>query len=430
MDTTFSKLKTGIFSLLLAYPLIHGFLPIWGGKAPIGNLFGSSLSVTNIGLGNFLYISCFSASLLLVLRRLEIKEVLKWRYLIAYLPFAYALIRATDWQKDTIVLLENLFLLCTALFFTQFIPKMQEKFEWQRTQFWNRFFWIGYLAVSLLPLIFSISSLANFDSYNNAIAGVTRFQGLYGDPQVVGMLGYTALAWFLLDFSTKNRMQYFVISIPVVSAVFYILALTTYRASFLAIIFFAFTLAVVAFFKKRPHQTIMATFALIIAIGLQFQGALAKKNQFEPVKKNVISEVKKDITKLPINTSGRTFLYKTMFAEQFTDPVFGHGLGSSARYIRGHELFKHLFGNDPHSDLVRVVFDLGILGALLFIISISIVSFSIISHNWFAAPLIVGMIIFMCVSNPFVHPAWFVGPNFLLLFTLLNKDEDAEPSAA
>lgn len=436
------------FGLFLLYPFLHGLVPLWGGKAPIGALpFIGNISISNTGLSNFLYIGLLSSLLLLTLWNHREESSFSKRQLFVFLPLLFALARFTFISKQAFIYLENLMLLLIGIYFALRIPTIRSKLAWQRSQRWPWLIIGGFLLTSSLPFFVDFANAPAFDGYSIVIAGANRFQGWYGDPQVVGMLGYTALAWVLNTYEDSSRLRYFLVLIPIILLLNYFLSITAFRSAFAALIIMSLTLALVALIHKRYEKVIIAAIVISVAVGLQFRGALAKKNMFQVnakpsvtttiVKSNDIPEATtlspnatpaRIISSIPINTSGRGALYKEMFSKNFENKILGNGLGASERFIQGHELFSYMFGNDPHSDAVKIVFEQGILGLLVCIVVFIFASILIIKVNLAAAPIILGIAAFLVISNPLVHPVWFMGPNLLLLFSKLNETHDGKNS--
>ncbi|RLL55876.1 O-antigen ligase family protein [Mariprofundus sp. EBB-1] len=68
-----------------------------------------------------------------------------------------------------------------------------------------------------------------------------------------------------------------------------------------------------------------------------------------------------------INTSGRTYMWDMMMYEIDKKPLLGHGANASETFLLSFTKMTH-----PHNDYVRILFDYGILGLLVFLTCLSV----------------------------------------------------------
>jgi O-antigen ligase len=124
-----------------------------------------------------------------------------------------------------------------------------------------------------------------------------------------------------------------------------------------------------------------------------------------------------------INSNGRFEIWSTMFNAAVERIYFGHGWGASTTYLTSSGVGDG-FGIQPHSDYLRILFDTGAVGLLVF--------FLLIIKLWFALSrtsstctrvakaYILCLLILMVTDNVFIYH-FFIYPALFFISLVLTK---------
>ena len=121
-------------------------------------------------------------------------------------------------------------------------------------------------------------------------------------------------------------------------------------------------------------------------------------------------------------TAGRSYAWPLIWEEAKNRPILGHGVGSSKFFVE-----RVWPGTDkPHNDYLRVAFEVGFIGASLFVLALLWQLFDLwricrtdTQHaNWPATAAFLGFVTLALIAvtdNPIIYGVWFMNPLFALL---------------
>jgi len=224
-----------------------------------------------------------------------------------------------------------------------------------------------------------------------------------------------ALAWILLTHFRLTR------ALPSLLAAVAVLAIPVVGASrgpvVAALSWMAFGLP----FIGRMKVLIRAVLLLICLIGLMvYVRPFSDKMILEGAALENLSSSPEDV----VQTSGRLAAWELLIEGIVERPILGHGANRSESFLVKNfsEQFAH-----PHNDYLRLLYDFGVVGLALFIVTAAIQcrrlwSVALLSNGtalevsaWSGAALFVPFFLLMFVDNVIVYAAFFGNLHFLYI---------------
>jgi O-antigen ligase len=235
------------------------------------------------------------------------------------------------------------------------------------------------------------------------------------------------LAWVLIHIYLSFRLKLgllawvLVLSVPVLSV--------SRAATIAALSCLVLTLAPVGVrFRIRS-----ALAALMIAVGVAFTPGFQEKTFLGAI--DLVSVMEQPEA---IQTSGRLVAWSILADEIPDAPLLGHGSNSSQTLLRHHiDAFDH-----PHNDWLRIVFEYGLLGLVLFLATSLTQIWVLLKMGrqaisreakfacYLAASLFVPYFLLMITDNVLLFAAYFGNIHFLLIGYAISIMRHEDPLAS
>lgn len=399
--------------LLLAFLLyapVHGALQLFGRRRDVD--FGEAfayLTITNLGLINFLAICIFVPALLLHLY-LSPRPIAHRRLLLAGAAlFSLVALHPQQIHKYYIIAVQNTALVVLLLITQASSHRYPEKFRHLAK--------LGYPAYLLSYVIAMLWPLANAPTggFLDNTFTVVRYTGWFEYPALVGFFSVIAGAWSAQLFCQNGKAGWPLRALYLAALCFsfYFIYISTHRTSLLGMLMLGLFGLPFAVRQRKWPAAIVYSLICIAAVGMNFFGVVGKKNAWLPNmgenESRLDSMLKAKNLEGLMRTSGRQYLYTYLLKESQSHILLGQGSGAASKTVWDSNIgFASGFGSEPHQEPLRVYFDHGLIGLALAILFCVFLLFEInlpVTLPFLAAWLGLGL-----TDNPLIHPVWLTIP--------------------
>lgn len=332
-------------------------------------------------------ISVFTmVEILFVARMFFIKKQVNTQFLISWILISFYLLIGVGNEFATFIKI----LIIPVLFYF-----MALEIKYDDLQPLTYYYTLGVLASSIIGLlkryIPNMDSTIGYKVFNyqyHFLGGWLsrfRFSGLWNDPNYYSIHALLVCAVFIV-LLVRRKIKPLTFAIVTVSAVLFG-ALSCSKAYLVVLCFVAVSFIVILFAKKRYSLAIIGTVLIAIFVALILSG---KVPAFNSMLERISITDTTTVNGITTNRMDKVVLY---FTEFFNNPIkfiFGNGLGKSFTFII------------PHNTLIDYLDVFGIVGTVLFTISIVRAAKygfkSKITKHGNALPLIVILIMYLSLS--------------------------------
>lgn len=114
-----------------------------------------------------------------------------------------------------------------------------------------------------------------------------------------------------------------------------------------------------------------------------------------------------DVGDVAISSQGRAKLWQLLLSNSYDGWLLGHGVGAASRLVAENTRLNH-----PHNEYLRLYFDFGIAGLILFLASLAALALITLRSarrtdhpvHWAALIAVIGIALVAVTDNPFVYP--------------------------